>query len=164
MTRRAFVAILAATILLLVGLLWVLQAPSGASLSLALTAPPSPLHDATFRLTNAGPYSICVQDAVVEVKTTNSWRSSSHVTCPPRIEAGTSIGVVVGVPPGIGTWRLRVAYGDEVRYPLLLALKTDTAIQCRSLWPFSEFRLGATYKGSNSLYSAEYQTNAQPEH
>lgn len=153
--------ILVVAMVWLVGSLCVLRAPRGAGPSLAISAvtnstSQSP-RETTFRLRNERAHSIFLSDLAVEVKTATGWQTSSHIVPkdPRNVEGGTSKELVVNVPAETGTWRLRVVYGDEVRYPLLLVLKTELAISSRSLGPFSRLRPGDTWMGSNSLLSAE---------
>jgi len=89
----------------------------------------------------------------VEVKTPGGWLTVNEIapTADQSIDAWKSKDLPVKIPSGNEQWRLRVAYGDELRGPGLFLAKVDFAIHEHRI-PGLGF---GVFAGSNSLSSAE---------
>ena len=83
----------------------------------------------------------------------SGWQAFSHTvpTHPQRLAPGDTKDLAAGVPGAVGPWRLRVAYGTDVKGPMLLLAKAEHSI--------THLRLtGAGFgimAGSNSCVSVE---------
>lgn len=158
MHRRLAWLFMAAVLLFLVAWILVGRSSRGAGfLTLAMVPNPTNLApgQATFRITNKGTHSVFLSELMVEVQTPGGWQmiTNSTPSDPRNLDGGKTKDIAVVAPFGTGAWRVRIAYGDEVRYPELLLLKAGFAVGSRSMGPFKRLRPGDTWMGSNSLSS-----------
>jgi hypothetical protein len=158
-TRFYCLALLGGMLLLTVSWLLGSRYRTGRSVTITMVSNQTnrPSGGVTFRLTNRGAHSVFLSEVFVEARTPVGWQTSSRLTPtdPRDVSGGASKDVVVQPLGGTVPWRLRIAYGDEVRYPSLLLIKAEVAMSSRSWGPFSRLRPGDTWMGSNSLASAE---------
>jgi hypothetical protein len=161
MKGRRFVALLVAVMLLcLAGWVLVEHASRAKSSALALWTLPNSTNSApgqlTFRIRNIGTHSVFLSEVIVEVQTPSGWQmiTNSAPADPRNLDGGKTKDIAVGAPSVAGPWRVRIAYGDEVRYPELFLLKAGDAVSSRSFGAFKRWRPGDTWMGSNSLSSA----------
>ena len=92
------------------------------------TLPPS--NQVAFCVSNTGPLAILLNDVVVEARGRSGWGALNHTvpTHPQRLANGNTKELVVGVPELAGGWRSRVAYGKDVKGPLLFRAKAEYSI------------------------------------
>ena len=158
MHRRLTWLSVAAALLCLAVWIMVGSSSRGAGL-LTLAMLPNPANLApsqvTFRITNNGAHSVFLSELVVEVQTPGGLQiiTNSTPSDPRNLDGGKTKDFVVAAPSGSGAWRVRIAYGDEVRYPELFLLKAGLALGSRTMGPFKRLRPGDTWMGSNSLSS-----------
>ena len=156
MNRPRYLIVILIIALIFGVVLWALwPSPSSQSVSLLLqtnyVAQSSNL--ASFYVSNAGPRAILLTDLIVEAQTARGWRAFSHSvpSHPQRLATGDSKDLSAGVPAGMVPWRLRVAYGTDVKEPMLQLVKAEYAL--------THFRLTGPgfgiMAGSNTLASAE---------
>lgn len=157
MKKTRYLLVTAIVVLLFATFVSLVRPPGATRATVTLALVTNTTSDATFSLTNLGPHSIFVSDLVVEIKTSAGWQTSAHVTPqdPRNINAGASKPFLIPAPAGAGPWRLRVVFGDEIRYPSLFVVKASVALGARSLGPFRQMHPGDTWWGSYSLSSAE---------
>ena len=139
------------------GLFWLIRAPRGVGSSVALAlitnSPHQSSSGAVFRVTNGDERAILLTDLIVETNSPTGWQPFSHTTPthPQRLATGDTKDLVIALPDGKDSWRLRVTYGKDVKGPMLLLGKAGYAISQRA-WPGQGFGIMA---GSNSCISGE---------
>jgi hypothetical protein len=108
----------------------------------------------SFCVSNVGPRAILLTDLIVETRNSKGWQTYGHSvpTHPQRLAAAETKEIVAGVPTNAGPWRLRVAYGTDIKGPMLQLAKAEYFI--------TQFRLAGPgfgiMGGSNTLVSAEF--------
>jgi hypothetical protein len=157
MKTQRYILVVLAAILLFAGGVWLLRPSRGTGQSVTLTlltnySVPSS-NQAAFCVSNIGPRAVLLTDLIVEARARSDWRALSHTvpTHPQRLATGDTKDLVVGVPDGVGQWRLRITYGTDVKGPMLLLAKAEYAV--------SHLRLTGpgfgVMAGSNSCVSVE---------
>jgi hypothetical protein len=128
----------------------VLQAVTVASLANASVQAPV---GSCFRVTNGDERAILLIDLVAETNGHLGWSAFSHTvpSHPQRLATGETKDLVVAPPPNGVPWRLRVAYGRDVKGPALWLDKAVFVVTTRR-WAGQGFGVMA---GSNSCLSAE---------
>ena len=157
-TPHPILRLVLAGILLFAACIWLFR-PSREARQLVtlatITASSAPSSNTVaFCVSNAGPRAILLIDQIVEVKTPSHWQAFSHTvpTHPQRLASGDKKDLTAGIPGGGGPWRLRVAYGTDVKGPFLLLARAEYSIS-HLRWAGPGFGLMA---GSNSVVSAEH--------
>jgi len=146
-----------AAIFLLAAWIWLFRPPREARQLVTLTtvtgSSAQSSNGVTFCVSNAGPRAMLLIDQIVEVRTPSNWQAFSHTvpTHPQRLADGDTKDLAAGVPGGVGPWRLRLAYGTDVKGPFLLLARAEYSIS-HLRWAGPGFGLMA---GSNTVVSAE---------
>ena len=144
-----------ASILLLGGWFWLIRAPRTVGSAVALALVTNLLNPSSsgpvFRLTNGDERALLLTDLIVETNSPTGWQAFSHTTPthPQRLATGDTKDLVIALPDGKESWRLRVTYGKDVQGPRLWLGKAGYAIS-QPAWPGPGFGLMA---GSNSCIS-----------
>ena len=134
MKTRRHLILLFATMLLLGGSIWLAWPTRGTRQSVKLTRQMNSNMQSSnavaFCVTNIGPRAILLTDVIVEVGSPSGWQPVSHTvpTHPQRLAPGDTKDLVASVPSAVGPCRLRVAYGTDVKGPMLLVAKAVYSI------------------------------------
>jgi hypothetical protein len=158
MKRLRGFSVLAGALLLFAVVLWLIWPASQAGQAVSLLTLANYTQQASnlssCMVTNTGPRAILLTDLIVETEVAKGWRGYSHTvpSHPQRLDVGETKEITAGVPVDEGRWRLRVAYGTDVKGPTLALGKAAYAI--------THFRLTGPgfgiMAGSNTVASGSF--------
>lgn len=136
---------------------WALRRPASTTPTVTLapitnTTIASPA-GALLRIRNDDEKAILLTDLIVETNSPSGWRAFSHTvpTHPQRLATGDTKDLVFLPPGDAAPWRLRVAYGKDIKGPMLWLAKVAFAASRRTR-PGPGFGVMA---GSNSCIGPE---------